>query len=342
MIPRPRWLYLRSETNPFEYRTPIVPSDIPLLKSQGYTVVVESSPNRIYKDTEYSHNGAIVTQKKWWDPEFQTAYILGLKEIEDIDRIDGHTHVYFSHSYKEQVNAKFLLSTFAKKNGLLYDLEYFLDENKNRVLSFGFYAGIAGCYLALFQYHYKNQCKTNLPDLRSEALDTDFLAKIFQEGTPPLRVAIAGEKGNCGKGVSQVLESMNINYDSFGRTSDKSTLPSYDIVFNCIKLDPASTEVWFSETTEFQKPILIVDISCDPTRPNNPIAIYKEETTWENPVYSYNNMVDIIAISNLPSLLPKESSDYFSKKCVDLFVDTESEIWKRNESIYRSQIAQFF
>ena len=82
---------------------------------------------------------------------------------------------------------------------------------------------------------------------------------------------------------------------------------------------------------------MIVDISCDYTKPNNPINIYNNPTTFENPVYKYNNYVDIIAIDNLPSLLPKESSDYFSKKLLTLLLDFNKDTnnyWKNNLKIY--------
>ena len=82
-------------------------------------------------------------------------------------------------------------------------------------------------------------------------------------------------------------------------------MKKFDILYNCICLDNSSNEIWFDKSTIFTKKLLIVDISCDYTKPNNPINIYKEPTTFENPVYKYNNYVDIIAINNLPSLLPK-------------------------------------
>jgi saccharopine dehydrogenase (NAD+, L-lysine-forming) len=339
-----RILYIRSETIKNEHRTPIVPKDIPLLLSYGYTVYIESAHNRIYNDSEYSYNGAIVTEKKWWDSLFQNAYILGLKEVADIDKLDSHTHVYFSHSYKGQTHAKELLETFAKNQGTLYDLEYFLDDGNNRVVSFGFYAGVAGCYLGLLQYLHKSTSRKNIPSLQIETFQRDTINAIFEKKRSPLaslRIAIVGGGGNCGKGVISILQTLGAHYDVFGKTSDKSTLHTYDIVFNCIKLDPGSNEVWFSNTTEFRTPLLIVDISCDPSQSNNPISIYKEETTWENPVLSYNEFVDIIAISNLPSLLPKESSDYFSSHCVELFADTGSATWEKNKSIYLKHIEPF-
>ena len=340
-----RLLYIRSETIQNEHRTPIVPKDIPLLLSYGYIVYVESAHNRIYNDSEYSYNGAIVTEKKWWDPLFQTAYIVGLKELADTDLIHGHKHIYFSHSYKGQTHAKQVLETFAKNRGVLYDLEYFLDDNNNRVVSFGFYAGVAGCYLGLLQYLHKSTSRKNIPSLHIEAFRHETIEAIFDKKRTPLaslRIAIVGGGGNCGNGMISILQTLGVKYDIFGKTSDKSTLHTYDIVFNCIKLDPNSNEVWFSTTTEFRNPLLIVDISCDASQSNNPISIYKEETTWENPVFSYNEFVDIIAISNLPSLLPKESSDYFSRKCVELFADTGSATWEKNKSIFLKHIEPFF
>ena len=94
----------------------------------------------------------------------------------------------------------------------------------------------------------------------------------------------------------------------------------FDILYNCICLDNKYSEVWFDENTFFPKNIVIVDISADYTKPNNPIKIYNNNTTFENPVYKYNNNVDIIAINNLPSLLPKDSSNYFSNILLQLLI----------------------
>ena len=54
-------------------------------------------------------------------------------------------------------------------------------------------------------------------------------------------------------------------------------------------------------------------------------------------MYSYNKYVDIIAINNLPSLLPRESSIYFSSKCVELLRNLNgdtNDYWKNNEKVF--------
>jgi saccharopine dehydrogenase (NAD+, L-lysine-forming) len=112
-------------------------------------------------------------------------------------------------------------------------------------------------------------------------------------------------------------------------------MKKFDILYNCICLDDSSNELWFDKNTEFTKKILIVDISCDYNKPNNPINIYKEATTFENPVYKYNDFVDIIAINNLPSLLPIDSSIYFSNILAILLLEYDkSNTWINNMKKY--------
>jgi saccharopine dehydrogenase (NAD+, L-lysine-forming) len=65
---------------------------------------------------------------------------------------------------------------------------------------------------------------------------------------------------------------------------------------------------------KFEKLSIIVDVSCDINAINNPINLKYHGTTFEAPVHKINNKLDIIAIDNLPSLLPKDSSEEFSAK----------------------------
>ena len=109
-------------------------------------------------------------------------------------------------------------------------------------------------------------------------------------------------------------------------------------------LDNNYNEVWFDANTSYSKSIIIADISCDYSKPNNPIQIYNTNTTWENPVYSYNKYVDIVAINNLPSLIPKESSNYFPSKCVNLLLEVDDQTmscWKNTEKAFFSKITEF-
>jgi saccharopine dehydrogenase (NAD+, L-lysine-forming) len=109
-----------------------------------------------------------------------------------------------------------------------------------------------------------------------------------------------------------------------------------DIVFNCITLDKNYTEVWLTNDTVLKNPQLIVDISCDYAKPNNPIAVYNSATTWQNPVYNYSDKLSIIAIDNLPSLLPRDSSIEFSEKLIDLLLRYGDSCWQNNLKIFNN------
>lgn len=68
----------------------------------------------------------------------------------------------------------------------------------------------------------------------------------------------------------------------------------------------------------------MVDIfySCDVYNPNNPLPIYKQTTTFSQPtvpvIEDPQNPLDLVAIQNLASLLPRESSTHFSTQMLPL------------------------
>jgi hypothetical protein len=183
------------------------------------------------------------------------------------------------------------------------DFEYFTDEFGKRLLSFCYYAGVVGCHYGL--------------------LYTD---RVIDKQT--IQIAIIGN-GKCSKGVQDVLHSLSLPFKVIGRNKDGIDFTSFDIIYNCILLEKTNNEVWFDEHTTFTKPLLIVDVSCDYTKPNNPIKIYSTPTTFERPIQKYGDFVKIIAIENLPSIVPEKSSIYFSKKCKDLLLNADVDVWER-------------
>ena len=334
-------IYLRAELNANEFRCPLIPSDIKILIENGFKVFIESSKYRIYEDEKYEKIGAIVTLKPWHDNEFKNALIIGLKEISDLNKLDNHKHIFFSHSFKNQTNSEIILKSFAESNSIIYDYEYLLDTNNKRIIAFGFYAGFIGCNLGLMQYYNKKKFRNNINNLHPFTSKKDLLGIIEKTESIKcvdinnLKIAVIGPNGRCGKGVINVLDYFNLQYDKFTKEDAKNKLESYDIIFNCIVLNKDLNETWFDEKTIFNKPLIIVDISCDYNNPHNPIKIYNQATTWSEPVYSYNKFVDIISINNLPSLLPKDSSDEFSEILVKLLLNFNTDsIWENNKNYF--------
>ena len=90
---------------------------------------------------------------------------------------------------------------------------------------------------------------------------------------------------------------------------------------------------------------IIADISCDPESRFNPIPIYERPTTFAKPVrriVKAPNYLDIMAIDNLPSLLPVESSYDYAEQllpCLLHLDQLEKGVWARAFSLFKHHSA---
>uniref|UniRef100_A0A6C0KP99 Alanine dehydrogenase/pyridine nucleotide transhydrogenase N-terminal domain-containing protein n=1 Tax=viral metagenome TaxID=1070528 RepID=A0A6C0KP99_9ZZZZ len=324
-------IFVRREKYPNEHRTPLTPNDVDLLIRSGIVVYIQSSISRAFSDEEYEKVGAILTPYSWISPPFKDSLILGIKELEYIDSLNGHTHAYFSHSFKNQKDSVKILNNFLFSKSDLYDFEYFLDSRKKRTIAFGFHAGQVAAILGVLEY------LKGLPPILTpwssfqkmlESVEPFLQNANANANAKPISIGILGLEGRCGQGVKSVLNLLNLPFTQLTRESHTDSFKNFDIFYNCILLDESYQGIWFSEKTRFNKPITIVDVSCDSSKPNNPIKLYTKSTTWESPVYKYNDLVSIIAIDNMPSLLPKESSYSFSKSLTQELLNEDSHIWE--------------
>ena len=324
-------IYIRNEIYPNESRTPIVPSDVKRLTDAGHTVFLQKSNIRAFPDDDFLHAGAIVTEEPWY--QSKNTIIVGLKELDDLEKLNNHTHVYFSHSYKGQLNSRNILQAFKKTNSILYDLEYFTNPDGSRVLAFGYFAGLIGAVIGLRQNYNR---KMGFPDIKDLTPWPSTKALLLFCKSYLSTVAVIGN-GRSAKGVKDVLNQLGIVYKSIDRTETIDPW-EYDIVFNCILLDETYNRTWIKKDDNPQSDLLIVDISCDYSKPNNPIVIYDTPTSWNTPVYNFSDKVSIIAIDNLPSLLPLDSSIEFSYGLTDLLLNKDNTCWRNNLDKFFQQV----
>ena len=314
-------------------RVALIPSDC-LKLTESYTVYVEKSNTRCFTDEEYIENGCILIDNYLeLDHDINTILVVGLKELPDEIDHYSYNHLYFSHTYKNQCNSNIILNKFKQKKGVIYDLEYFntTDLNSTRLFAFGFYAGIAGCYMGLLHYYLKlsgTNYNNNNNTIQSMLNTINILANEYSYMIP--RIAIIGN-GRCASGCIYMLNILKNQFTIFDRKSNMSNLKNYNIIFNCILLninDKVEPFITMDTLKSIHNINIIVDISCDYNNKYNPIAIYNTPTTFTSPIHTVED-VNIIAIDNLPSLLPKESSIYFSNKLVPYIEDIYiySEIW---------------
>lgn len=348
-------LWLRHETKPFEQRTALTPSGVKAILEAGHDVIVEESPCRIYPIEEYRQAGAtIVAMNSWIQSAPEDAIIIGLKELENDSFPLVHRHIHFAHVYKGQTGSKETLTRFAKGGGLLYDLEYLVDENQRRIAAFGVWAGYTGAALgvAMWAASQNGECLNVeaplTPYENSTTMAAEMARRLDNLDKKP-NVLIIGANGRCGIGAQKLLESLEINATLWGSKDTRNRgaireILEYDLLINTAlmknKVAPWLTEELLDEDRNLTA---ISDVSCDPTGPCNPLPIYSKGTTMDKPVRTLreDNSLEITAIDHLPSLLPRESSDDFCGQLLPHLIsflngEIENTPWERSlELFYR-------
>ena len=126
------------ETKPLEHRSALSPTVVKQLVAKGFKINVERSPERIFEDEEFVKEGATLVDEGSWPNAPLDHIIIGLKELDDSVNFPlKHTHIQFSHSYKNQEGWQDRLGRFAQGSGTLLDLEYLADSQGRRVAAFG-------------------------------------------------------------------------------------------------------------------------------------------------------------------------------------------------------------
>ncbi|MEV7726215.1 saccharopine dehydrogenase [Streptomyces sp. NPDC087917] len=310
-------LWMRSETRPTERRAPLTPQDAARLVERGVRITVEDSVHRVFPLADYAAAGCdLAPAGSWAGAAPEAAYVLGLKELPPAPVRLHHRHVYFGHAYKGQPQAPGLLRRFASGGGTLLDLEYLADERGRRLAAFGYWAGYAGAALAAL--HARGRLTAPLvPTPRTE------LDARLREGVPARapRALVIGAGGRSGRGACDALSTAGIQVTRWDRAAthrlDRAALLDHDILVNAV-LSTRPVPPFLTPADLGPGPrrlSVIADITCDTGSDLHLLPVYDRLTDWNEPVRRVSAQgppLDVIAIDNLPSLLPAEAARDFS------------------------------
>lgn len=314
MADMPR-LWIRHEARSTERRAPIVPADARTLVEHGFQVTVEHSPPRAFALEEYVAAGCDTAAAGSWSAAPPQTYILGLKELPEDGSNLTHRHIYFGHAYKGQQGSRELLGRFTAGGGALLDLEYLVDDLGRRLAAFGYWAGYVGAALAVL--HVRGLLRTPLEPLAKAELDR-LLAHPQLDEQPS--VLVVGALGRCGRGALDALATAGLAATGWDvaetRQLDRAALLEHDILLNTVLTTrPVPPFLRPADLDDPRRRLgVICDVTCDVTSDFNVLPVYDTVTDWQQPVRRLREgkPLDLIAIDNLPSLLPAEASRAFS------------------------------
>jgi len=351
--------WLRAESKQGEHRTILLPTHVQQLLRNGHTVTVEESVNRCVPINDYATiPGVKVVPEGSWHSAPEGTIISGLKELlEDGKPISG-THLYFAHCFKGQSHAPALLGQFKQGNGQLYDLEFLVDDNGRRVAAFGKAAGAVGMAVGALVWAFgKAHPSADHPSLDKTYPTYAELASYVKEklaAHEKPKVLIVGALGRVGQGAVGMCRSLGIEpvqwdlAETSGKPGPFNDILDFDIFLNTIYLSPnLSPDQRFvflnkeSINKKGRKLRTIVDVSCDPNNPSNPLPIYQETTSFEKPSYQLiggANRLDLVSIDHFPSMVPAESSMEFADQLLPhLLQFDQTSVWSRAIKLFEEK-----
>lgn len=314
-------LWIRAEMRSQEERVGILPEGVAALRARGFRVTIEDSPQRALPLTPFLQAGADRADYATWPKAPDDAIVFGLKELPEDGTPLRHRHIMFGHAFKGQPAGQALLQRFCSGGGALYDLEYLTDEQGRRVAAFGYWAGFAGAAVSLLAYAAQARGKICAPVARF-ADKGAMVAAVTQalSGLDLPRVLVIGALGRVGRGAADFCAAVGAPVTAWDKAETATGGPfpevlAHEVFLNCILALPG-TPVFVpnSALTDPRALRVIGDIACDPTSDFSPIKVYRCATDWARPVVRVHDapVLDVMAIDNLPSLLPVEASADFA------------------------------
>ncbi len=313
-------LWVRAEQRPNEERVGLTPEGAAALIKAGLTVTVEESHTRAIAIDGYRDAGCTIAPEYSWPDAPRDAIIFGLKELPEDGPPLPHRHIMFGHAFKGQHSGRALLERFKAGGGTLYDLEYLVDETARRVAAFGYWAGYAGAAVSLKCWAAQQRgqiCGAVSTYTGKDALLADLKADL--DGPRPT-VLVIGALGRVGNGASDLCEALGVSVTKWDMNETASGGPfpeilAHDLFINCILARPGTPVFVPKSALTAQRQLSIIgDVACDPDSDYNPVPVYDAATNWAAPATRVhdNPPLDVMAIDNLPSLLPVEASEDFA------------------------------
>ncbi|GGH57141.1 alanine dehydrogenase [Filimonas zeae] len=193
---------IREGKTPTDNRVALTPAQCKwLLKNRpDVHILVESSPGRCFSDEEYRRAGITVT-----DDISSCDILLGIKEVPVQQLLPGKTYLFFSHTRKKQPHNQAMLHTMMDRGITLIDYECLEHEDGQRIIGFGFFAGIVGAHNGLMAYGKR----TGQYQLEHVYKHKDYRALIhtyFGLKLPNIKIAVTGS----GRVAHGILEIMNL------------------------------------------------------------------------------------------------------------------------------------
>jgi saccharopine dehydrogenase (NAD+, L-lysine forming) len=166
-------------------------------------VIAQHSNTRCFADSDYENAGVQVK-----DDLSECDILFGIKEVPVEMLIPNKTYLFFSHTKKLQAHNQHLFKTILDKKITLIDYECLEHNDGQRIIGFGFFAGIVGAHNGMMAYG-KRKGSFQLGRVYENRDYRHLIHTYFGLKLPNVKIAITGS-GRVAHGVLEVMNLMGI------------------------------------------------------------------------------------------------------------------------------------
>ncbi len=197
---------IREGKTPADNRVALTPSQCKWITKTApdIKIIVQASASRCFTDREYQLAGAEVKEDM-----SECDILLGIKEVPVEQLIPGKKYLFFSHTKKKQAHNQKLLRAILDKKITLVDYECLEHEDGQRIIGFGFFAGVVGAHNGMMAYGNRTGL-FKLDRVYKQRSFRDLIHNYFGLRLPNVKIAVTGS-GRVAHGILEIMNLMGIH-----------------------------------------------------------------------------------------------------------------------------------
>ena len=195
---------IREGKIPADNRVALTPSQCRwLLKNTDCKIYVQPSAHRCYTDNEFEQSGVILQEDL-----SACNLLLGIKEVPVNMLLPEKTYMFFSHTKKKQPYNKKLMQAMVDKKITLIDYECLEHTDGQRIIGFGFFAGIVGAHNGIMAFGERTK-QFKLGRVFKQKDYRELIHTYFGLKLPNIKIAVTGS-GRVAHGILEVMNLMDV------------------------------------------------------------------------------------------------------------------------------------
>ena len=197
---------IREGKIPADNRVALTPAQCKWIhkNSSDVVIIAQSSAVRCFTDREYENAGVTVKEDI-----SECDILMGIKEI-PVDQLLSHkTYLFFSHTKKKQPQNQKMLQAILDKKITLIDYECLEHEDGQRIIGFGFFAGIVGAHNGMMAYGNRTGLY-KLDRVYKQRSFRELIHSYFGMRLPNVKIAVTGS-GRVAHGILEIMNLMGIH-----------------------------------------------------------------------------------------------------------------------------------